>query len=159
MSAPNATVSPRGAHFEQLEIGTIFRTAARTVTEADVVNFCGVSGDFNSLHTDAALMAESAFGGRIAHGALVLSMVTGLRVQSGFFEGTLIAFAGLREWRFEKPVLIGETIHAVNEVIELRETSRGDRGLVVQRVEVVNGSGEVVQRGEVVSMVRREAAT
>jgi acyl dehydratase len=156
---PTETESPpRGRWFEDLQIGSTFVTKARTITEADVVNFCGVSGDFNGLHTDAELMKASPFGARIAHGTLVLSIVTGLRVQAGYFEGTLLAFAEIRRWRFRSPVFIGDTVRARNEVIEVTETSRPDRGIVVQRVDVLNARDEIVQGGEVVSMVRRRGA-
>src|SRR4051794_34489401 len=136
-----------GLWFDDMAIGMSYDTAARTVTEADVVNFAGVSGDFHELHTDAELMRASPFGERIAHGALILSMVTGLRGQSRTFDGTLIAFAEIRSWRFLKPVLIGDTIRAHNEVVEVRPTSKPDRGLVVQRVTVLNQHGDPVQAG------------
>lgn len=156
-------MSWRGRYFGDLEVGDAMETKARTVTEADVVNFCGVSGDFNSLHTDADAMRDSAFGQRVAHGALVLAIATGLRAQAGAFEGTLIAFAGIRSWRFELPVFIGDTIRVRNEIVELRETSKPDRGIVIQRVHVVRGRSaqggdEIVQQGEVISMVRRRVA-
>ena len=115
-----------------------FETPRRTVTEADVVNFAGVSGDFHTLHTDAQTMRESQFGERIAHGALVLSIVTGLRGRLGIFDDTLVAFAEIRRWRFVRPVLIGDTIRADVEVVELTPTSKPDLGVMVQHVQVLN---------------------
>ncbi|WP_259376110.1 MULTISPECIES: MaoC/PaaZ C-terminal domain-containing protein [Rhodococcus] len=134
-----------------------FETPRRTVTEADVVNFAGVSGDFHTLHTDAQTMRESQFGERIAHGALVLSIVTGLRGRLGIFDDTLVAFAEIRRWRFVRPVLIGDTIRAANEVVELTPTSKPDRGVMVQHVQVLNQHDVVVQEGEMVALVKREA--
>src|SRR3954447_12800197 len=122
-----------GLWFDDAEIGMSYQTAARTVTEADLVNFAGVSGDFHELHTDAELMRASPFGERIAHGALILSIVTGLRGRLGIFDAPLIAFAEIRGWRFVKPVLIGDTIRARNETVERRPTSKPDRGILVQR--------------------------
>jgi acyl dehydratase len=145
-----------GLWFDDAALGMSFDTAARTVTEADVVNFAGVSGDFHELHTDAELMRSSPFGERIAHGALILSMVTGLRGRLGIFDDTLIAFAEIRRWRFVRPVLIGDTIRARNEIVELRATSKPDRGVMVQRVEVVNQRDEIVQEGEMVNIVKRD---
>lgn len=146
--------------FEDCAVGMRFETLGRTVTEADLVAFSGLSGDFNELHTNAEMMRDSVFGERIAHGALVLSMVTGLRARLGTFDGTILAFAGIRDWRFTAPVLIGDTIRAVNEIAELRETSKPDRGLMVQRVDVLNQRGELVQQGEMVTMLkRREGAS
>ncbi|WP_172651776.1 MaoC/PaaZ C-terminal domain-containing protein [Rhodococcus opacus] len=146
-----------GLWFDDVEIGMTFETPRRTVTEADVVNFAGVSGDFHTLHTDAQTMRESQFGERIAHGALVLSIVTGLRGRLGIFDDTLVAFAEIRRWRFVRPVLIGDTIRAVNEVVELTPTSKPDRGVMVQHVQVLNQHDVVVQEGEMVALVKREA--
>lgn len=146
-----------GLWFDDVEIGMTFETPRRTVTEADVVNFAGVSGDFHTLHTDAQTMRESQFGERIAHGALVLSIVTGLRGRLGIFDDTLVAFAEIRRWRFVRPVLIGDTIRAANEVVELTPTSKPDRGVMVQHVQVLNQHDAVVQEGEMVALVKREA--
>jgi acyl dehydratase len=144
--------------FDDAEVGMCFETAGRTVTEADVVNFAGVSGDFHVLHTDAELMADSPFGQRIAHGALVLSMVTGLRGRLGIFDESLLAFAEIRTWRFREPVYIGDTIRVTNTVTELRETSKPDRGVMVQHVEVRTQRGEVVQDGEMVALLKRRVS-
>jgi len=146
-----------GLWFDDVEIGMTFETPRRTVTEADVVNFAGVSGDFHTLNTDAQTMRESQFGERIAHGALVLSIVTGLRGRLGIFDDTLVAFAEIRRWRFVRPVLIGDTIRAANEVVELTPTSKPDRGVMVQHVQVLNQHDVVVQEGEMVALVKREA--
>ncbi|MGH3240382.1 MAG: MaoC/PaaZ C-terminal domain-containing protein [Spirillospora sp.] len=144
--------------FDDVRVGTRFETAGRTITEADVVNFAGVSGDYNELHTNAETMRESGFGERIAHGALVLSVVTGLRQRLGLFDASIIAFAEIRSWRFVAPVLIGDTIRAVNEVVEARQTSKPDRGVMVQRVDVLNQRDEVVQTGEMVTLLKRRGA-
>jgi acyl dehydratase len=142
-------------YFEDFQVGQRFTTPARTVTEADIANFAGVSGDFNPIHTDAEFARSTPFGVRIAHGLLVLSMLTGLRQRSGHFEGTLIAWLEIRNYRFLKPVFIGDTIHGETEILEKRETSRPDRGILVQKVRVLNQKGEVVQEGEFVTMVKR----
>lgn len=147
-----------GLWFDDAEVGMVFETPRRTVTEADVVNFAGVSGDFNMLHMDAESMRESQFGERIAHGALVLSMVTGLRGRLGLFDDTLLAFAEIRRWRFVRPVLIGDTIRAVNEIVDLTPTSKPDRGVMVQHVQVLNQHDVVVQEGEMVALMKRVVA-
>lgn len=144
--------------FDQFELGMTFETVGRTITEADVVNFAGVSGDFHVLHTDAELMRDSHFGQRIVHGALVLSIVTGLRSRLGVFDDSLLAFAEIRSWRFLAPVFIGDTINASNTVVDMRKTSKPDRGVVVQRVEVRTQRGDVVQSGEVVMLLRCKTA-
>jgi acyl dehydratase len=141
--------------FEDVEVGFRFVTPSRTVTEADLVAFSGVSGDFNPLHTDAVFAAGSIYGERIAHGALVLSLVTGLRQRTGLFDGTLMGLLEIRSWRFTAPVRIGDTIRAACEVVELRETSKPDRGIMVQRIEVLNQHDTAVQTGELVMLLRR----
>lgn len=142
-------------YFEDVEVGLRFETPQRTVTEADLVAFAGVSGDFNPLHTDAVFAADSIYGERIAHGALVLSLATGLRQRVGLFDGTLMGLLEIRSWRFTAPVLIGDTIRVANEVTELRPTSKPDRGIMVQRVEVTKQDGSVAAEGEFVLLLRR----
>jgi acyl dehydratase len=142
-------------HFEDVEVGFRFETPRRTVTEADLVAFAGVSGDFNPLHTDAVFAAATMYGERIAHGALVLSLATGLRQRVGLFDGTLMGLLEIRSWRFLAPVRIGDTIRVRNEVSELRSTSKPDRGVMVQRVEVVNQDEAVVGEGELVMLLKR----
>ncbi|MER3451142.1 MAG: dehydratase [Thermus sp.] len=142
-------------YFEDFEVGQRFTTPARTVTEADVVNFAGVSGDYNPIHTDLEFAKTTPFGQRIAHGLLVLSMLTGLRQRAGQFEGTIIAWLEIRKYAFLKPVFIGDTVRGESEVLEKRETSKPDRGILVQRVRVYNQRDELVQEGEFVTMVRR----
>jgi acyl dehydratase len=146
-------------HFEDVEVGFRFETSHRTVTEADLVAFAGVSGDFNPLHTDKVFAAESIYGERIAHGALVLSLATGLRQRTGLFDGTLMGLLEIRSWRFAAPVRIGDTIRVLSEITELRETSKPDRGIMVQRVDVVNQDDAVVESGEFVLMLRRRQSS
>jgi acyl dehydratase len=142
-------------YFEDVGVGFRFETPRRTVTEADLVNFAGVSGDFNPLHSDKLFAEQSIYGERIAQGALVLSIVMGLRQRTALFDGTLMGFLEIRGWRFSVPVRIGDTIRVVNEITELRETSKPDRGIMVQRVDVLNQGDTVVQSGEFVTMLRR----
>ncbi len=142
-------------YFEDVEVGFRFETQRRTVTEADLVAFSRVSGDFNPLHTDASFAAGAIYGERIAHGALVLSIATGLRQRTGLFDGTLMGLLEIRSWRFVAPVRIGDTIRVVNEVKELRPASKPDRGVMVQAVAVVNQHDAVVSEGELVLLLRR----
>jgi len=142
-------------HFEDLEVGVAWRSGGRTVTEADIAAFAGVSGDFNPIHVDAQYAADTVFGQRVAHGALVLAIATGLRQQQGTFRGTLKAWLGMRDWRFTAPVRIGDTVHVVTEVTELRDTQDPLAGLAIQRVEVRNQRGEAVAKGEFVTLMHR----
>ena len=146
------------AAYEDLGVGLRWSCGRRTVTEADVDAFARVSGDAHPLHTDPVYAASTGFGERIAHGALVLAITTGLRQQEGRFRDTLKAWAGIREWRFLAPVFFGDTIAVECEVVERRGTSDPGAGLVVQRVEVANQRAELVACGEFVSLIHRRAA-
>jgi 3-hydroxybutyryl-CoA dehydratase len=141
-----ATYQPRGRYFEDFAAGQQVVTAGRTVTEGDIVRFAGLTGDFNQIHTDAAYAADTMFGERIAHGLLVLSIATGLAVQTGIIEGTVLAFREL-EWKFSRPVMIGDTVHAVVEIDETKALPRLGGGSVRMKVTVLNQRGETVHRG------------
>jgi 3-hydroxybutyryl-CoA dehydratase len=137
---------PRGLYFEEIEVGQEFVTYGRTITEADIVNFGNVIGDFNPLHFAAEYMKDSIFGQRIAHGMLVLSFATGLGYQLGMNYGTVMAFKGL-DIEFRRPVFIGDTIRLKTTVTEKRESQKQRGGWVMQDVKIVNQRDEVVQEG------------
>ncbi len=148
------TEDPR-RYFEDIEIGEEYESPGRTVTEADIVIFAGLSGDYNVLHTDAEFMKTSIFGERIAHGLLGLAIQSGLLTR-GMRPYATIAFMGLR-WKFKGPIKIGDTIRARGKVIAKKETSKPDRGVVTLARQVVNQRGEVVQEGETDLMVTRRS--
>jgi len=137
---------PRGRWFEEFEIGDGIETAARTITETDVMLFAGLSGDYNQLHTDAEFAKGTLFGERIAHGLLGLSIANGLASRLGFFEGTAQAFTSL-EYKFRGPIKIGDTIHVRLEVRRKKEMNRLGGGFVVLDVAVLNQRDETVQKG------------
>ena len=141
------TITPRGMHFEEFEVGLEIQTAARTITETDIVNFAGLSGDFNFIHTNAEAAKATPFGQRVAHGMLVASIATGLAVQQGFIDGTTLAFREL-SWKFTRPVFIGDTVHVQISVEETKPMARLGGGLVTFAAQVVNQAGEVVHKGE-----------
>ncbi len=137
---------PRGRYWEEFDTGESFKTRGRTVTEADIVNFAGLSGDFNQLHTDAEYAKGTIFGERIAHGMLGLVIASGLMQSLELYNDTLMAFLGL-EWRFTAPIKIGDTVHLEQTITEKRETKKPDRGIVALEAKLVNQRGEVVQEG------------
>lgn len=141
-------------YLEDLSVGAQFQTPGRTVTEADVVGFAGLTGDYASIHTDEEHARASIHGRRIAHGLLGLAFAQGLtwRVSSG--EGSRLASLGWEDWRFLKPIFIGDTIHVRCRVVDLRRSaSNPSRGIVVEELEVVNQHGEVTQRGRHATLV------
>jgi len=146
-----------GRYFEDFREGEEIRTLARTITEADIVNFCGFSGDFNPLHTDAEYAAKQPFKGRIAHGMCGFSIATGLLVRTNILEGTILAFFGIENWRFKQPIMIGDTIHAIARVAEKKETSKPDRGLIVFDFDVINQKETSVMGGKLLTMMLRKS--
>ena len=144
---------PKGLYFEDFTVGTRLRTAGRTITEADIVTFAGLSGDFNQIHTNAVYAAGDTFGKRVAHGLLVQSIATGLAVQSGVIEGTVLAFREL-DCKFSLPVYIGDTVHVEIDIIELKAFPRLNGGNVTMKYAVVNQDGASTQRGNWVMLVK-----
>lgn len=147
----------RGLYWEEWEIDAEFESPGRTVTEADITLFAGLSGDYNPLHVNEEYCKTTIFGGRIAHGPLVYAIAAGLLFQLHLYDDTLIAFLGFEDLRFTKPVKPGDTIHARIKVLEKRETSRPDRGIMRRRLQVLNQRGEVVQEGIQAFMLKRKS--
>jgi acyl dehydratase len=145
-------------HLEEIEVGARFETSRRTVTEADIMAFAGVSGDFNPLHVDEMFAREQTpFGTRIAHGPLVLSMSYGLRSVRDDWQ--ILALAAC-ERRFRAPVFPGDTVWGVYEVLDCRASrSRPGSGFVTLGVSIRSDRGEVVQEGRDVLMVASRGAT
>lgn len=148
----------RGLYWEEWEIGAEYESPARTVTEADIVLFAGLSGDYNPLHVNEEYCKQTIFGGRIAHGPLVYAIAAGLLFQLHLYDDTLIAFLGFENLKFTNPVKPGDTIHARIKVLEKRETSRPDRGVMKRQLQVLNQRGEVVQEGLQAFLLKRKPA-
>jgi acyl dehydratase len=130
-------------YFEDFAVDSVSVSRTRTVTEADIVNFAGLSGDFIELHMSETYAVAGPFGRRIAHGALVFSMSTGLTIQLGQFTDTVIAFYGIDKLRFTQPVFIGDTIHIAKKVVS-KQPKGDDRGLITFETTVLNQHGETV---------------
>lgn len=152
------TYQPRGMYFEDFKEGQRFVTAGRTVTEADVVRFAGLSGDYNLLHTNAEYAKSTPFGARIAHGLLVTAMVTGLVDRTGMLEGTTLAFREIDEWKFVRPVYLDDTIYAILDVERTRPLPRLGGGAVTIRVDVRNQKDETVMKGRWTVLMRSREA-
>jgi len=140
------TYQARGRYFEQFEIGDTMVSPGRTVTETDIVLFSGLSGDYNELHTNVEYATGTLFGQRVAHGPLGLTIAVGLASRLGFLEGTGQAFLGL-DWKFKRPIFIGDTIHVRANVTRKRAMKKLGGGMMVINVAVLNQKDEVVQEG------------
>ena len=137
---------PRGLYFEEFEVGAVMRTRGRTITEADLVQFAALTGDFNPMHTDAEYSKDSFMGQRVAHGMLTISYAVGQAYQLGILERTVLGFRGL-EMKFSSPVYIGDTIHAELKVAETRAARRLSGGVVTLEIRIVKQDGVVAQKG------------
>lgn len=146
-------------YFDDLSPGQVFETPGRTISESDLLLFAGMTGDNSALHTDEAYSSQSIYGQRLVHGMLVLSISSGLMARTLVFEKSGIAFLGMENVVFRKPVFIGDTVHVRFTIEYMRETSKADRGLVSRRVEVLNQTGEIVLDYLLNGLVLRKAAT
>jgi 3-hydroxybutyryl-CoA dehydratase len=137
---------PKDAFFEDFQVGQEMTTHGRTITEADIVAFAGLSGDHHPIHTDERYASQQFYGRRIAHGGLGLALATGLAMRLGILEESIIAFRDLT-YKFSKPVFIGDTIHVQLLITELKPMPRLGGGLVELEAKVLNQDDEVVQSG------------
>ena len=146
----------KGKTFDEFSIGDVFSTANRTITEADAVNFAGLSGDFNPLHTDQTFAENTIFKGRVAHGLLGVAVASGLVNQLGIFEGTTIALLSM-EISYREAIRFADTIHVRMKVVEKKEVSEPDRGIIAFSTDVINQRHEIVITGKWVMMLTRRA--
>ena len=136
-----------GLYFEEFNVGKKIVTQSKTVSEGDILTFATLTGDNNRIHTDAEFSKSGPFGQRVAHGLLGLSLASGLAWKTGILDGTVIAFREVNEWKFIKPVFIGDAVHAELNIIEVKPLPRIGGGSVVITVELKNQKGEVCMKG------------
>ncbi|MBI5366909.1 MAG: MaoC family dehydratase N-terminal domain-containing protein [Planctomycetes bacterium] len=146
--------APRGMTYEKFTVGQVLESGSRTIFDADIVNFAGISGDFNALHVDDEFAKQNEFGRRIAHGLLVQAVASGLAVQA-WLDGTVVAFLSA-ETKFSAPTFPGDTIHVKLTVANKRETKKPGRGIVFFEVEVVNQRAEKVMEGKWTMMLVKD---
>ena len=147
-------VVARGLVFEEFVVGDVHRSKGRTVTEADIVAFAGLSGDFNPLHTDEEYAQATPFRGRIAHGMLVQSIATGLANQTLVFDGTTAAVMEM-VLRFRNPARAGDTLAIALTVSEKEAAPGPKRGWVRFATAITNQRAEVVCEGEWLLLMQR----
>ncbi|MET7991795.1 MaoC/PaaZ C-terminal domain-containing protein [Amycolatopsis sp. NPDC005232] len=147
----------QGLLYEDLSVGLSFRSPGRTITDADVIGFAGLTGDFSEVHTSDVYAKASQFGRRIAHGMLGLAYAHGLMwPRTELLRNTAIAFLGIKEWRFVGPIFIGDTIFVNYSVAEMRDSkSKPDQAIVTFDVEVVDQDGRVCQQGQKVELLSK----
>lgn len=147
-----------GKFFEELTGESAFETDPRRVSVEDIETFIKLTGDDNRLHTDDAFARSHGFEGRIAHGALVVSIATGLAWSTGILTDTTIAFRAIDEWKFTQPVYPGDSLRLRGAVSETRAMPRLGAGLVRFDLEVVNQKDVVVSSGSLRMLMRSQRA-
>jgi 3-hydroxybutyryl-CoA dehydratase len=143
--------TPMHLYFDDVQVDQQWESLGRTVTEADIVNFAGLSGDFNPIHIDHEFAKTTAFRQPIAHGLLVLTVSSGLAINSPPMR--TLALLSIRNWEFKGPVFIGDTIRVRTKVLGKESRARGRRGVITWGREIVNQEGKVVQAGLTVTLV------
>ena len=142
-------------YFDDVEVGQEWESLGRTVTETDIVNFAGLSGDFNPIHIDHEFCKGTVFRKPIAHGLLILSMGSGLGLN--YPPMRTMAFVAIKDWRFLEPVFAGDTIRIRAKVLEKEERSRGKRGVITWNRQIVNQHGKPVEEGMIITLVEGRA--
>jgi len=138
-------------YFDDVQVGQEWESLGRTVTEADIVNFAGLSGDFNPIHMDHEFAGRTNFRKPIAHGLLILAMGSGLGMM--FPAMRTLAFIAIKEWNFLLPVFIGDTIRVRARVLSIEPRSRGRRGVITWERTIVNQEGKPVEQGISITLV------
>lgn len=139
-------------YFEDVAVGQEWESLGRTITETDIVNFAGLSGDFNPIHMDHEFVRTTPFRKPIAHGLLGLSILSGLGHYSPLMR--TLAFLGIQEWLFKEPIFIGDTVRVRCKVMAIEVRARGRRAVITWRRQLLNQHGKVVQEGLTQTLVQ-----
>lgn len=157
MSTTPRTVSRTGYRYEDLFVGMTFRSPGRTITDADLMSFAGLTGDYSELHTSDVYAQSSQFGRKVAHGMMGLAYAHGLMwPRTGELRETAVAFLGIQDWRFVGPIFVGDTIFVNYTLADLRDSqSRPTQAIATFDVALVNQKGETLQKGKKVLLVSK----
>jgi 3-hydroxybutyryl-CoA dehydratase len=138
-------------YFDDVDVGQSWKSLGRTITEADIVNFAGLSGDFNPIHMDHEFASGTPFRRPIAHGLLVFSVGSGL----GLFAPPMrtLAILEIKEWRFHEPVFVGDTLRVRSEVLHKEPRGRGRRGVITWRRQILKQDDKLAQEGVTLTLV------
>ena len=142
-----------GMYFEEFKTGDKMTTGSRVVSDADIMTFAELTGDDNRIHTDEEFSKAGPFGKRVAHGLLGLSITMGLAWKMGILDGTVLAFREINEWKFIKPVFIGDVVHADLSIVETKALPRIGGGSVVMVADLKNQQDEVCMKGKLSVLV------
>jgi acyl dehydratase len=146
-----------GMYFEEFKVGEKITTGRRQITGADIMQFAELTGDDNRIHTDEEFSRSGPFGKRVAHGLLGLSVTMGLAWKTGFMDGTVVAFREINDWKFVKPIFIGDEVTAELHIVETKALPRIGQGSVILSAELKNQAGEVCMKGKLTVLVLSKA--
>jgi len=147
-----------GRYYEELEVSARFDTPRRTILDADIVQFAGLTADFNPLHTDDIFASHSDFRGRVAHGPMLVGMAFGLASRAGLLDGTALALLDIT-WKFTRPVRPGDTVFVKVHVAGKEPARKPDRGVVEFGLDIINQRDETVQCGTAKILMKRQPST
>lgn len=139
--------------FSQVEVGSSWRSPARTLTESELGLACMLSTDWHPIHADAAYAAESAVGQRVFQGGYGVLLALGLATRFPAVGARNALALGMEGWRFLAPLFIGDTVHVEVEITGLRPTSDGKRVALQKRIRLVKRDGQIAQEGTASSLV------
>jgi len=145
-------------YLEDIRVGESWETKPHTVTRDDIGTFAKLTKDHHPLHTVDAAGERAGYGGIIAHGLLSLALMEGLKFDLALFPDTALASLGWDKVRFLKPVKPGDQVRVRATITEARPSKKPDRGVFVEKVELINQRGEVVSDGDHAVLVRRRPA-
>ena len=150
-----------GYRYEDLFVGMRFRSPGRTITDADLMSFAGLTGDYSELHTSDVYAQASQFGRKVAHGMMGLAYAHGLMwPRTGELRETAVAFLGINDWKFVGPIFVGDTIFVEYDLAELRDSkSRPEQAIAIFDVRVVKQDGSIVQQGRKALLVSKVPLT
>jgi 3-hydroxybutyryl-CoA dehydratase len=147
--------TPQHLYFDDVEVGQQWQSLGRTITEADIVHFAGLSGDFNPMHIDHEFAKTTPFRRPIAHGLLVFSIASGLGLHAPPMR--TLAIVAIKDWQFKGPIFAGDTIHVRSTVVAKEARSRGRRGEITWRREILNQENKLIQEGITMTLVHGRA--
>lgn len=145
-------------YYEDFKAGDKFVTGGRTISEADVMTFCGLAGIFHPLFVDEEYAKKNAiFGTRVVPGPLTYILTVGMWMRLGFFDRSVVAFLGVKEMRVHAPVRHGDTLHSEVEIMTARETSKPGLGILEANHKTINQNGETVMDVVMTYMIKRKS--
>ena len=142
-------------YFEEIALNQTHKSIGRTITETDIVQFAGLSGDYNPLHMDAEFAKNNMFKQRIAHGLLGLAIASGIQTDEPAYH--IEAFVEL-DWKFKRPIFIGDTVHLETTPFEKKDARNPGSGLIIVKRKLLNQNGKVTQEGTFRLLVKKESS-